>query len=48
MSAATTAGAPEKPAIMFLALMLPYFVVLSVAWTIFFLAWFALGIPWGL
>jgi aminobenzoyl-glutamate transport protein len=31
-----------------IALMLPYFVVLMVAWTLFFLAWYLLGIPWGL
>jgi len=31
-----------------IALMLPYFVVLVVAWTLFFLAWYLLGIPWGL
>ena len=31
-----------------IALMLPYFVALTVVWTAFFLAWYALGIPWGL
>jgi aminobenzoyl-glutamate transport protein len=31
-----------------IALMLPYFVALSVVWTAFFLAWYALGLPWGL
>jgi aminobenzoyl-glutamate transport protein len=30
-----------------IALMLPYFVVLSIGWTAFFMAWFLLGIPWG-
>jgi aminobenzoyl-glutamate transport protein len=30
-----------------IALMLPYFLALTVAWTAFFLAWYALGIPWG-
>jgi len=30
-----------------IALMLPYFLALAVAWTAFFLIWFALGIPWG-
>jgi aminobenzoyl-glutamate transport protein len=31
-----------------IALMLPYFVVALVAWTLFYLAWFALGLPWGI
>lgn len=31
-----------------IALMLPYFVVISVVWTAFFLGWYALGLPWGL
>ena len=31
-----------------IALMLPYFLALCVVWTAFFLAWYALGIPWGL
>jgi aminobenzoyl-glutamate transport protein len=30
-----------------IALMLPYFVLMSIAWTVFFLAWYLLGIPWG-
>lgn len=30
-----------------IALMLPYFVVLTVGWTAFFLLWHVLGIPWG-
>jgi aminobenzoyl-glutamate transport protein len=29
------------------ALMLPYVVVLSVAWTLFFVAWYLIGIPLG-
>ena len=31
-----------------IALMLPYFVALTVVWTLFFMAWYLLGIPWGL
>lgn len=31
-----------------IALMLPYFVALTVAWTLFFVAWYALNIPWGI
>jgi len=31
-----------------IALMLPFFVILTVAWTVFFLAWYLLGLPWGL
>lgn len=31
-----------------IALMLPYFVALTIAWTIFFVAWYLLGIPWGI
>ncbi len=31
-----------------IALMLPYFVAISVVWTAFFLGWYALGLPWGL
>ncbi len=30
-----------------IALMLPYFVALTIAWTLFFAAWYLLGIPWG-
>ena len=30
-----------------IALMLPYFVLMSIVWTAFFLAWYLLGIPWG-
>jgi aminobenzoyl-glutamate transport protein len=30
-----------------IALMLPYFVLMSVVWIGFFLAWYLLGIPWG-
>jgi aminobenzoyl-glutamate transport protein len=31
-----------------IALMLPFFLVLAVGWTAFFLLWYLLGIPWGL
>jgi aminobenzoyl-glutamate transport protein len=31
-----------------IALMLPYFLALTVVWTAFFLVWYLLGIPWGL
>jgi aminobenzoyl-glutamate transport protein len=31
-----------------IALMLPYFAALAVAWTAFFMAWYLLGLPWGL
>ena len=31
-----------------IALMLPYFAVLAVVWTAFFMAWYLLGIPWGI
>jgi aminobenzoyl-glutamate transport protein len=31
-----------------IALMLPYFLVLSAAWTLFFLGWYALHLPWGI
>ena len=30
-----------------IALMLPYFVALTIVWTLFFVAWYLLGIPWG-
>jgi aminobenzoyl-glutamate transport protein len=30
-----------------IALMLPYFVIMAVGWTAFFLLWFLLGLPWG-
>jgi aminobenzoyl-glutamate transport protein len=30
-----------------IALMLPYFVALVVVWTLFFVLWYVLGIPWG-
>ena len=30
-----------------IALMLPYFIALTIAWTTFFAAWYLLGIPWG-
>jgi aminobenzoyl-glutamate transport protein len=31
-----------------IALMLPYFLALTVVWTLFFMAWYLLGIPWGI
>jgi len=31
-----------------IALMLPYFIALATVWTIFYLAWYLLGLPWGL
>ena len=30
-----------------IALMIPYTLVLTVAWTLFFIAWYAIGIPVG-
>jgi aminobenzoyl-glutamate transport protein len=30
-----------------IALMLPYFVAATVVWTVFFLGWYMLGLPWG-
>lgn len=30
-----------------IALMLPYAVAILVCWTVLFVLWFALGIPWG-
>jgi aminobenzoyl-glutamate transport protein len=30
-----------------ISLMLPYAVVVLVTWTVLFVAWFLLGIPWG-
>jgi len=30
-----------------IALMLPYFIALTIVWTLFFVAWYLLGIPWG-
>lgn len=30
-----------------ISLMLPYVIVLSIAWTLFFVAWYLLGIPLG-
>jgi hypothetical protein len=30
-----------------IALMIPYTLVLTVAWTLFFVAWYLLGIPLG-
>ncbi|MDA0173882.1 AbgT family transporter [Solirubrobacter taibaiensis] len=29
------------------SLMLPYVIFLSIAWTLFFVAWYLVGIPWG-
>jgi aminobenzoyl-glutamate transport protein len=31
-----------------IALMLPYFLVITVVWILFFLAWYALHLPWGI
>ncbi len=31
-----------------IALMIPYFLALSVVWSAFFLGWYLLGIPWGI
>ncbi len=31
-----------------IALMLPYFVAALAAWTLFYLAWYVLGLPWGI
>ena len=31
-----------------IALMLPYFVALAIVWSLFFVLWYLLGIPWGL
>ena len=31
-----------------IALMMPYFLALIVAWTAFFLLWYAVGLPWGI
>lgn len=30
-----------------ISLMLPYFVALTIVWTLFFIGWYLLGIPWG-
>ena len=30
-----------------IALMLPYFVALTIVWTVFFAGWYLIGIPWG-
>jgi aminobenzoyl-glutamate transport protein len=30
-----------------IALMIPYFVAITVVWTLFFAGWYVLGIPWG-
>ena len=31
-----------------IALMLPFFIALAIVWTLFFVAWYLLGIPWGI
>ena len=31
-----------------IALMLPFFIALIIVWTLFFVAWYLLGIPWGI
>ena len=31
-----------------IALMLPFFIALIVVWTLFFVVWYLLGIPWGI
>jgi aminobenzoyl-glutamate transport protein len=31
-----------------IALMLPFFLAIAVSWTLFYMAWFLLGIPWGI
>ena len=31
-----------------IALMLPYVAIMCVVWTLFFVAWYTLGLPWGL
>jgi aminobenzoyl-glutamate transport protein len=31
-----------------IALMLPYFITLTIVWTLFFIAWYLIGIPFGL
>jgi p-aminobenzoyl-glutamate transporter AbgT len=28
--------------------MLPYFIVLTIGWTLFFIVWYPIGIPFGL
>jgi aminobenzoyl-glutamate transport protein len=30
------------------ALMIPYVIAIYVVWTLLFVAWFLLGLPWGL
>jgi len=30
-----------------IALMMPYFLVLTGVWTAFFLLWYVVGLPWG-
>jgi aminobenzoyl-glutamate transport protein len=31
-----------------IALMLPYFIAMTIVWTLFFVAWYLIGIPWGI
>lgn len=31
-----------------IALMLPYVIIISIVWTLFFTGWYLLGLPWGL
>jgi aminobenzoyl-glutamate transport protein len=31
-----------------IALMMPFFIAMTIVWTLFFLAWYLLGIPWGI
>ena len=31
-----------------IALMLPYFVALTIVWTLFFVVWYLIGIPFGI
>jgi aminobenzoyl-glutamate transport protein len=31
-----------------IALMLPFFIALITVWTLFFVIWYLLGIPWGI
>lgn len=35
------------PLMPYFALMIPYTLVLTVAWVLFFIAWYAIGIPLG-
>lgn len=31
-----------------IALMLPFFIAMTIVWTLFFVAWYLIGIPFGL